>query len=276
MQYIEQIITEGTFTAHLTGYVIDNNDEMGRDRTRPAVLIIPGGGYEFVSEREAEPVALKMIGLGYHAFILRYAVYPALYPVALRQAAHALLLIRQNAQAWHIGLQPIIVLGFSAGGHLAASLATMYAEPVLADLSDDPQLMRPDGVALAYAVLTAGRYAHRGSIDHLLGDRDHDSQALAEVSPERHITPDTPPAFLWHTITDDLVPVENALQFTEKLHQNGVSAELHIYPRGGHGLSLGTAETAIPNGYGIEPEVASWPLLFDHWLQDTFLKGVQP
>lgn len=270
MHYIQKVITEGPDTAQFTGYVIDNNHEMGSDRVRPAVLIFPGGGYEFISPREAEPVALKVLGMGYHAFILKYSVYPALYPTALRQAAQAILLIRHNAAAWHVDPDRIIVLGFSAGGHLAASLATMWSAPVLQDAASDPRLLRPSGLALAYSVLTAGQYTHQSSIDHLLGPEKHNPTLLHDVSPELHVTAETPPTFLWHTMADDLVPAENSLQFVQKLRSAGVPAELHLFPNGGHGLSLAADETRTPQGTEVDPQVAIWPTLFQNWVKENF------
>ena len=107
--------------ATLTTYAIDNSEEMEQDRLRPAIIICPGGGYEFLSDREAEPIAIKMMSFGFQAFVLHYSIKPHVYPLALQELAASVQLIRQNHSQWHVDPEKIIVAGFSAGGHLAAS-----------------------------------------------------------------------------------------------------------------------------------------------------------
>ena len=128
MQYIQQTIVgiDGS-EARFFGYVADNSEEMEPDRIRPAILILPGGGYAMTSDREAEPVALQFLAKGFAVFVLRYSVQPSRYPVALLEAAEAMRLIRANADQWHVNPAQVAVLGFSAGGHLAANLATSVA-----------------------------------------------------------------------------------------------------------------------------------------------------
>lgn len=136
------------------------------------------------------------------------------------------------------------MIGFSAGGHLAANLATSTSDDVLVAHGYDPDAVRPNGLMLAYPVITSGPLAHRGSFDSLLGERRNDSQALESVSIERHIDAKTPPVFAWHTVPDETVPYENTLMLIDACKKAGVSIEAHLFPQGGHGLSLGTAETA--------------------------------
>lgn len=271
MQYIQRTITglDGS-EAQFAGYVIDNSPEIDMQRTRPAVLILPGGGYEMTSDREAEPIALKMIGAGYQAFILRYSVWPSLYPTALVQAAEAMTIIRAHAEEWHVNPQAITVAGFSAGGQLAGNLATTAGDDDLRKHGYDPDEVRPNGLMLAYAVVDSGQFAHRGSFDHLLGDRKNDPAMLEELSIDRHVNDKTPPTFLWHTVTDDVVPVENALLMIAACRKAAVPVEAHIYPSGGHGVALGTVES-IWRGEGcVEPCVQSWPKLFVDWVERTF------
>lgn len=270
MQVFDRVVTgsEGT-QARLTGYVIDNFEEMGLERTRPTIVILPGGGYEYLSDREAEPVALKMVGYGFNAFVLRYSVAPVRYPAALTEVGETIRTIREHAREWNVNPDAIIVAGFSAGGHLAADLATMWNRPVLTDHFDAAQI-KPNGLLLGYPVITSGTFAHRGSFDALLGERKADPAVLEEVSLEKQVSADNPPTFLWHTVTDDIVPIENSTLFTLALKEHGVSVEAHLYPKGGHGLSLGTAETAIPNGYGVEQGIQSWPDLFRDWVLRQF------
>lgn len=261
-------------TASFRGYVSDNSDEIVPDRRRPAVLIIPGGGYEMTSDREAEPIAMRMLGLGFQAFVLRYSAAPSRYPVALLEAAQAMRLIRLHADEWHVDPQSIVAMGFSAGGHLAASLGTESGDEALREHGYDPDDTRPDGLALCYPVISSGAFAHRGSFEALLGERADDPAALESVSLERRVTPSTPPTFIWHTVPDDCVPVQNTLLFVDALMRNGVPVEAHLFPSGGHGLSLGTAESAWQGVNGIVECVQIWPRLFDRWMRGTFASYV--
>lgn len=272
MQHIERTITgiDGT-AARLTGYVIDNSADIDPDRRRPAILILPGGGYEMTSDREADPIAMAMLGFGFHAFVLRYSVAPSRYPVALVEAAETVQMIRRNAEAWHVDPTAIVVMGFSAGGHLAANLGTTHDEAALREGGVDPQLARPNGMALSYPVISSGRHAHRGSFQALLGERGDDPGMLRQLSLEYQVGTDTPPTFIWHTIPDDCVPVQNTLMFVEALAEHGVPVEAHLFPSGGHGLSLGTMETSWHgDAAGVEECVQSWPELFRRWMLRTF------
>lgn len=271
MQYIHQTITaDHGAKAQLYGYVIDNSPEVDMERTRPAVLVLPGGGYEMTSDREAEPIALSMVAAGYQAFVLRYSVWPEVYPTALLQTAEAMSIIRGHASQWHVNPDAVVVAGFSAGGHLAGTIATTSGDGALQSHGYNPDEVRPNGLMLAYPVLNSGVYAHRGSFDHLLGERKDDAALLEELSIERHVDAKTPPTFLWHTITDDVVPVENSLQMIQACHQAGIPVEAHLYPSGGHGLALGTKETAWKGTEGIEQCVQSWPDLFTAWIRRNF------
>ena len=170
MQYIEQTITgiDGT-TARFIGYVPDNSPEVVPDRTRPTVLIVPGGGYEMTSDREGEPIALQFLAADCNAFVLRYSCAPSVYPTALLEVAEAMRLILDNAEAWHVDPARIAVLGFSAGGHLAADFATSASDSVLRAHGYDPALLAPAALMLAYPVVTSGEYRHDGSFRALLG-----------------------------------------------------------------------------------------------------------
>lgn len=271
---VKQLHTELTTEATLTAYLADNSPEIEPTRVRPAVLICPGGGYEFVSDREAEPVALRLLAAGYQALVLRYSVgqtHP--YPAALLELATAMQLTRQNAAVWHINPNQIVVAGFSAGGHLAGSLGTNWDGALLKQYGFKAAKVKPNALMLAYPVITAGKFAHRASFLNLLGPNPTDA-ALAEVSLEHQVTPTTPPTFLWATVTDDTVPVENTLLFANALQTHHVSFELHLFPSGGHGLSLATHETySQRNAYGIEPVVAQWVALFTKWVDTQFDRG---
>ncbi|MCI1135960.1 alpha/beta hydrolase [Enterococcus gallinarum] len=252
--------------ATLTSYVIDNSEEMEQDRLRPAIIICPGGGYEFLSDREAEPIAIKMMSFGFQAFVLHYSIKPHVYPLALQELAASVQLIRQNHSQWHVDPEKIIVAGFSAGGHLAASLGVFWQEDFLTEtLSGANHEWCPNGLLLSYPVLSSGEFAHEGSFRALLGNR-YDEQK-AQLSLEKQVSRNTPPTFLWHTLEDGLVPAENSLLFAKQLRKFDIPYELHIFPRGGHGLSLGTKETASGGEHAIEDSVVRWLELFADWVR---------
>ena len=243
----------------LTTYVLDG------EKNRKAVLICPGGGYEFVSPREGEPIALAFNAAGYHAFVLNYSVKPYAHPQPLLDVSRAMCIIRDNAEAWRVNPEKIAVCGSSAGGHLAASLGIYHNDTeILNTLSVPEGKNKPTGRILCYSVISSGEFAHRGSFTALTGDAP---ALLDKMSLEKHVTPQTPPTFLWHTVTDDAVPVENSMMFASALRKNGVPFELHLYPTGGHGLSLAVEETADFDGQ-IIPHVATWIDLACKWMEE--------
>ena len=154
MRYFEDEISgiDGS-TATFVGYCLDNSSEIDPNRKRPSVLAIPGGGYEMTSDREAEPIAMQFLAAGFNAFVLRYSVKPSIFPVALLEAAEAMRRIRTHADEWHCDADAIAVIGFSAGGHLAANLATSASDDVLAAHGYDADAVRPNGLMLAYPVV---------------------------------------------------------------------------------------------------------------------------
>lgn len=269
MQYqVLDIKVKGTEeTAKLYTYFLDNSKEMDENRTRPVIVICPGGAYGMTSDREAEAIAMKFLGAGFHAAVLRYSVFPEHYPVALRQLAYAVAHIREHAKEYHVDPNKIIVQGSSAGGHLAASYGVFWKKKAFLaeELKVDPEMLRPNGLMLSYPVITSGPKAHRGSFENLLGDRCED--LLEEMSLENQVSEDTPKTFLWHTAPDDVVPVENSILFFQALHALSIPTELHIYPIGGHGLGLADKETMGSEGYGVQEECQSWIRLAIDWIR---------
>lgn len=256
-------------TATLTTYVIDNSEEIDGQLQRPAVIICPGGGYEFLSDREAEPIAIKLMSFGFQAFVLRYSIKPAVFPTALTELAQAVQLVRRSSEAWHIKPDQIIVAGFSAGGHLAASLGVFWQEAFLEKLLDGaPEEWQPNGLLLAYPVLSSGEFGHEGSFRALLADRY--DELKGKLSLELQVSAQTPPTFFWHTLEDDLVPAENSLLFAAQLRRQNIPYEMHLFPKGGHGLSLGTEESMAGDTYGIEKSIQSWPELFAAWVKHNY------
>ena len=259
---------------NLYTYFLDSSIEMRPNEKRPVILMCPGGGYEMTSDREAEPMAMQFLAMGYHVAILRYSVCPVRYPAALLQVAESVLYLKEHADEYHIDPEKIVVQGCSAGGHLAANYGIAWNSPFLTKLmgmENDPERLCVAGLLLCYPVITSGEKAHEESFRNLLGEQYEEKKE--ELSLENQVTPDTPPTFLWHTATDETVPVENSLYFFQACLQQGVSAELHIYPVGGHGLSLANEETCRANGIGVQKECQSWIGLAQTWLDEILIKN---
>ena len=257
---------------NLYTYFLDSSIEMRPNEKRPVILMCPGGGYEMTSDREAEPMAMQFLAMGYHVAILPYSVCPVRYPAALLQVAESVLYLKEHADEYHIDPEKIVVQGCSAGGHLAANYGIAWNSPFLTKLmgmENDPERLCVAGLLLCYPVITSGEKAHEESFRNLLGEQYEEKKE--ELSLENQVTPDTPPTFLWHTATDETVPVENSLYFFQACLQQGVSAELHIYPVGGHGLSLANEETCRANGIGVQKECQSWIGLAQTWLKKIFV-----
>lgn len=217
----------------LTSYLLQNGGEFRAVQKRPAVLILPGGGYEFCSDREADPVAMPYLAAGYHAFILRYSVKQhATWPNPLQDYEQAMQLIRGNTDAWGLCSDKIAVVGFSAGGHLAGCAATMAKS-------------RPNAAILGYAVLS----------DDVKGCSVTAPDVIAAV--DQH----TCPCFLFATRTDNVVPIANSLRFMQALDRYGIAFESHIYAFGPHGFS-----TAAPSIQGPAPALCART---QNWVQDS-------
>ena len=250
----------------LTSYIHNDAPELNM-KPRPAVIVLPGGGLSFLSEREAEPVALSFLARGCNAFVLRYSVGElGHYPLPLLDASLAVVHVRRHAQEYHIDQRRIFVAGFSAGGYVAAMLGVRWHEDFIHDELDIAYgENRPDGMILCYPVITAGQYTHRGTIDVSIG-ADADDDELVTHSLENLVTEKTPPAFLWHTANDGAVPVENSLLFASALSENNIPFELHVYPQGPHGLSLATRETSCGNSGLENSRIAEWVDLAAAWI----------
>lgn len=236
------------------------------DGPAPTVLVFPGGGYGMVSPHEGEPIARWLNGAGFTAVVVTYRVAPHEYPAALRDAIRAVRLTRTHAEEWGVQPDRLAVMGFSAGGHLAGSLATLGEDVALMD-DDDllDVLTRPNALVLCYPVVTmTAPVAHEGSARNLFGESVSDAQRR-EWSLERRVTADTPPTFLWHTVEDAAVPVENSLLFAGALTAHRVPFALHVFPTGQHGLNLAADE----------PLASAWPELCGAWLHETLGRSGQ-
>ena len=252
---LEQLELTGGGT--LTVCLRESAQAMPRVQQRPLVLVVPGGGYNHVSPREGDPVALQFAAAGYHTAVLHYTVgQGARNYQPMRQLAQAIGLVREHAAAWNVLPDKIAVCGFSAGGHLALAGAVL-------PLPGEKAQPRPDAVILGYPVITAGEYAHRGSFVQLTGTEDtaaHQAFAL-----EDKITPQTPPVFVWHTMEDETVPVENTLLLLGALRRAGVPCEAHLFEKGAHGTSISTGEVDAADSHRHH-----WVELAVEWLGQTF------
>ena len=252
----------------LTAYCPDNLTEINDTRSWPGVLICPGGAYAMVSQREAEPIALQMVAHDICAFVLEYDVAPARYPTQLLQAAEAMAYIKEHKEKYYVN--KVSAMGFSAGGHLAASLGTKWHEKFLADeLCKQNECFRPESLVLCYPVITAGEFTHVGSMENITGSADPKDWEAHSL--EKLVTNKTPQTFLWHTWEDAGVPVENSFLFASALRKAGVLTEMHIYPHGGHGLSLSTERVTFPEIYykDMVPAVRNWIEMAARWIKEV-------
>ncbi len=203
-----------------------------------AIVICPGGGYQRRADHEGEPVARWLNTLGVAAFVVDYRVAPHRHPIPLIDAQRAIRTVRANAAGWNVDPDRVGILGFSAGGHLAATAATQWD---FGDASAGDQVARqgcrPDLAILCYPVISFLHASHVGSMTNLLGETPTLTERRAQ-SAELNVTPETPPAFLWHTADDDAVDVENSLVFASALRRHGVPFALHVFLSGAHGLGL--------------------------------------
>lgn len=207
---------------------------------RPAVVVCPGGGYYSLSPREADIVAMQYIAAGFNAFVFYYSLNEkAAYPRPLVELSIAIKDIRKNAKEWGVDEQKIAVCGFSAGGHLAASLGTLWNDSEVQEKSGCKNgENKPNALILGYPVISTSWIESANSLERLIGDRDFRA-TKHKLNLQNNVGPHTPPAFIFHTYNDNLVPVEDSLVFSNKLAENNIPFDLHIFTNGGHGMSLG-------------------------------------
>ena len=230
----------------------------------PGVVVCPGGGYTMLAmDLEGRQVADWLNNLGIAAFVLHYRLAPHnRYPAPLLDAQRAMRYVRANAKLYNLDPNKIVIMGFSAGGHLAAMAAT-HADVGKPSDEFDRASSRPDFLVLAYPVISCtAPFAHAWSCKQLLGD--HPDPKLADlVSNEKQVTAKTPPTFLFHTNDDDGVSPENSVAFYQALRKAGVPAELHIYEHGKHGVGLAPKD----------PVLSTWPKRLEDWFR---VQGILP
>ncbi|BCA38447.1 alpha/beta hydrolase [Kluyvera ascorbata] len=228
-----------------------------------ALLVTPGGSYQrVVLDKEGSDLAAPFNAKGYTLFVMTYRMpadgHAEGANAPLADAQRALRTVRANAAKWHINPQKIGVMGFSAGGHVAASLETRYDEAVYSPLDDvDKQSARPDFVVLGYPVISMDKaIAHPGSSTALIGDTPSAEQ-IKHYSPELNVTAQTPPTFLMHAVDDPSVPVDNSLVMFNALRAHNVPTELHLFAEGKHGFGI-RGTKGLP--------AAAWPELAMNWV----------
>lgn len=248
-------------------YIQDSSDALCW-KERPLVLVCPGGGYQHTSDREAEPVAMQFLSMGYHVAVLRYSVAPAVYPTALLELCASMIYIREHAKEWSVKSDAIYVGGFSAGGHLAASLGVFWkTDKQLADYFQvEAEVLQPNALILCYPVITSGEYAHRGSFDNLLAGKQ---ELLDKMSLENQVNEYVPKTFIWHTFEDKSVPLENSLYFAKALREHNIPFEYHVFPNGHHGLGLANRLSESEPGIDTQKACQAWISLCKTFLEEN-------
>lgn len=270
--------------AQLDAYIPDDAEYPREDLKRPAAVICPGGGYAFVSKDEGEPVAFAFLKEGYAAFVLRYSTgIENPFPTALRQLAKSIKYVRDNADALKVIKDDVTVAGFSAGGNLALSSAVYCEDKVMLDGIGSTEEVRPDAIVLGYPAVTLMPVKRKGEckIDPelmkrfagptirqiLLGKTDCSEEEYASLNLLNKLHKNMPPVFVWGTYDDQIIPVEDLTGLASDLKKLGVSCELHMFEKGGHGMSLGTgvvkSEEEIKGNH-----VAKWFRLAILWLEE--------
>lgn len=252
-------------------YIPNETEELDKFMPkRPTMLICPGGAYRYTSDRECEPIALFYMSKGYNCCVLRYTCAPARFPVQLAEAGKALIMIKENAEEWKVDTDKIFVCGFSAGGHLAASLGVFWDKPFLADiLGVESDMLKFSSLVLSYPVISQNVERQlRGSVGSFInllgeGEKFEDEEALQMQCLEKQVSEKTPPTFIWHTYEDASVPVETSLMFGMALRKHNVPMEMHIYEHGRHGQANGRKSTCL-----ADQRLADWMEISYSWLEE--------
>lgn len=284
----------------LTTYILDDSKETRNGRPRPAVVICPGGGYLNVSDREAEPVALKFLSMGYHAFVLRYSVYSkggqepidylkpfdvkkfCKYPAQIRELGRSMLIVREHAQEWHIDRDKIAICGFSAGAHNCALYSVYWDKEIITDyLKADAKELRPNACILGYPLTdyvymnsTKGNNQMADGLFAIsniafLGEQEVSEDKLKEISPAGCVSESVPPTFIWATANDELVDIQHSIIYSRALADNKIPFELHIFEDGKHGLSVAD-QTSSEAAKEVQPLIQYWVPAVNRWLQKRF------
>jgi len=245
-----------------------NMTEMNRENAkRPCIIVCPGGAYGMCSQRETEPVAVNFLSEGYNTFTLWYSVAPNRFPTQIREVAAVLELIYKNADNWNCDTSRIAIIGFSAGGHLAAHYSNAYDCAEVRKVF--PKSKGVNASILCYPVISADTsFTHVESIENLLGHIPSQEET-DKFSCEKLVNDYTPPTFIWHTAEDNCVPVRNSLEYAKALSDHKIPFEMRIYPYGQHGLSTADSDTNS-NLCDSVMRVNEWITAVKSWLKLTF------
>ena len=289
MKYFAQKI--GKNEGEAVFYLQEPSDEIQPERKAPVLVIVPGGAYMWTSDREGEPVAAEYFSRGFSCVVVKYAtegrkffkentnpekIPCSVFPNPLLELAQVMILLRKHAEEWKIDADRIAVAGFSAGGNLAGQLSVYWNTDWLTEqLGENSQMIKPNATILAYPMLNCIHASERKMINQwvnraMLGE-DVSEERLKEVSPVYQVNEDVPHTFLWHTMEDTFVPVENSLEYAQQLRKYKVPFELHIYQNGEHGCALGDERTdSLPDHSQINMQAATWVNLSAGWLKQIF------
>lgn len=291
-------LIEGRDDISLDAYIADDSEEITRGGKRPAVIVVPGGAYVIRSEREEQPIAFRFLGMGYHAFVLKYSVltkhegsWPenpeeyqqpvpdVVHPQPMVELGLAMLKIREHADEWNLDVNQIGIIGFSAGGHLCAMYSSCYCKPILTQrLNASPEQLRPAFCVLGYPFIDWEahmrlmfndpfvRAAYEMMYLDYFGTKTPSVEQQRECSANYQVTEQNPPTFLWNTSTDPGVPVMHTLSMASALAKHGVPFEIHSFGEGQHGLSLADVSTA-GGANEVNDVVAQWVPLMQVWLK---------
>lgn len=281
----------------LTAYILDKSSELAVSPKRPAVIINPGGAYIMLSDREAEPIAMKFAGMGFQTFVLRYSVanggkntWPenmrnlppenkgAEYPAPLLELGKSMLKIKENADKWHVDPDQIGICGFSAGGHNCTLYASSWFREVLTEgLHTTEEKLRPLFCIAGYPFVDWEleynldldedmRTAYRWMYYDYFGDADPSPERMRACSPNYLVTEKTAQTFIWTTMTDKSVDPRHSMRLAEAMVRHQVPCELHIFGEGHHGLALADRAT-LQNSDDLNDTVAQWIPLVEQWLK---------
>lgn len=255
-----EIVAFDALGAQVKGYLWDDYDTLAAHKTRPALVVCPGGGYHWCSPREMDAPVLEFLSMGYQAFVIEYTCYPENMADfrPLRELGEAVRFIREHHEEWRIDRSKIAVMGFSAGGHLAASLGAFWDDPDVGL----PAGCRPDALALCYPVVSTREFAHEGSAENVSAG---DGAYRDKLNLLKRVTAGFPPTFMWHGGEDDCVPPENSLLLAVELRRNQIPFEYHLFGSGAHGISTCTQEVETPDGV-----CRAWLPLCKTWLNRRF------